>query len=43
MKKVCLCFGVLFEILWSLSGCERGTPMLPEGSTPEMPPLTVMT
>ena len=37
----CLCFGVLLSIL---SGCERVTPpMLPEGSAPEMQPLTVMT
>ena len=44
MKKVCLYLSVLFGILWSLSGCERVTPpMLPEGSTPEMQPLTVMT
>ncbi len=37
----CLCFGVLLSVL---SGCERVTPpMLPEGSTPETQPLTVMT
>lgn len=44
MKKVCLYLSVLFGILWSLSGCERVTPpMLPEGSSPEKQPLTVMT
>ena len=35
---------LLFGILLSLSGCEKITPpMLPEGSTPDTEPLTVMT